>query len=86
MTCGGPVADAVERAAVEALLQLPNVSAGIDTRTPGFRVRGPAPPSIASSWTPELAGSRRGASAAACCWNPVEITIETDHEIGDEAD
>ena len=58
MTCGGPVADAVERAAVEALFQLPNVSAGIDTRTPEFRVPAPAewPPS-APQGSPRLASS-----------------------------
>lgn len=56
VTCGGPVADAVERAAVEALLALPNVSAGIDARATGFRVPGPAkwPPS-APPQTPRLA-------------------------------
>ena len=40
VTFGGPVADAVERAAGEAFAQLANVSAGIDTRPRGFRTPG----------------------------------------------
>lgn len=56
MTCCGQVADAVERAAVEGLFQLPNVSAGIDTRTPGFRVPGPIGwPTSAPQGPPRLA-------------------------------
>ena len=71
MTCGGPVADAVERAAVEALFQLTNVSAGIDTKTPGFRVRGPA--RHPSHHREHLGGPAAAAmqSVAACCWNPL---------------
>ena len=85
MTCGGQVADALERAAVEALFQLPNVSAAIATRTQGFRAAGqPRHPSRHREH-PRWPAAAAVQSVAVCCWNPVEITLEIDHEIGDKA-